>query len=431
MKGTVKIILLLGSGGREHALAWKMAQSASVTDIYALPGSDGMAGVKKVRCVAGNPADAAFVVKTAQELKADLVVIGPEKPLAAGVTDALEKTGIAVLGPTQAAARLESSKIFAKEFMAECGIPTAPFKVADSYEAAREICATWDIKNKGIVIKADGLAAGKGVVVTHDRAEALKSVHDFMVNPACTVKSERLLLEQKLSGREVSAFALCDGKAFVPLGYACDYKRVRDNDEGPNTGGMGGYAPKNWPSPEAQQFVNENIFARVMSGMKKRGIPFKGILFAGLMIEGDNINVIEFNTRFGDPEAQILLPLIAEDIVPLFARAAAGTLGAAPPLSTFPEHALHVVMVSEGYPETFGTGMRLGEKIDIPATLNDNTLLFISGAKKKGGHWVNDGGRVMGVTALGKTMEEARARAYGTIEKIRFQGAHWRKDIGQ
>jgi len=426
---TVKTILLLGSGGREHALAWKMAQSPAVTKIWALPGSDGIATVEKTECIAGNATDPAFVVKTAQQLKPDLIFIGPETPLAAGVVDALEAAGLSVMGPRKAAAQLESSKIFSKEFMTEFGIPTAPFKVADTYDEAITLCEKWDIEGKGIVIKADGLAAGKGVVVTHDRAEALKTLHDFMVNPACSVKTERILLEEKITGKEVSAFALCDGKTFLPLGYACDYKRVNDNDQGPNTGGMGGYAPKGWPSDKARQFIQEHVFRPVMAGMQELKTPFKGILFAGLMIEGDNVKVIEFNTRFGDPETQILLPLIAEDIVPLFAQAAAGKLGATPP-SLRNSHALHVVLTSEGYPETLGTGMRLGEKMDIPAA-PDNTLLFISGAKKKNDQWVNNGGRVIGVTALGATMDEARARAYATVEKIHFQGAHWRKDIGR
>jgi phosphoribosylamine--glycine ligase len=425
----VKTILLLGSGGREHALAWKMAQSPAVTRIWALPGSDGIGTVEKTECLGGDAVDIAFVVKKAQELKPDLVVVGPDAPPAVGVVDALEKAGVPVLGPRQAAAQLESSKIFAKEFMTEFGIPTAPFKVADSYDDAVAICQKWDIEHKGIVIKADGLAAGKGVVVTHDRREAMKTLHDFMANPACSVKAERILLEEKISGKEVSAFALYDGKTFLPLGYACDYKRVNDNDKGPNTGGMGGYSPKGWPSDKARQFVQERIFHAALSGMQKRGTPFKGILYAGLMVDGDDVKVIEFNTRFGDPEAQILLPLIAEDVVPLFADAANGKLGSTPP-ALRKEYALHVVLTSEGYPETLGTGMRLGEKIDMPTT-PDNTLLFISGAKKQNNQWVNNGGRVMGVTALGATIEEARTRAYAAVEKIHFQGAHWRKDIGR
>lgn len=428
-------VLLLGGGGREHALAWKIAQSPDVARLYALPGNDGMAALSKVSCIAGDPANAAFVVEKAQELKIDLVMVGPEKPLAAGVVDALEKAGIAVLGPVKAAAQLESSKIFAKEFMSEFGIPTAPFRVCNSYAEALETLKLWPVETRGVVIKADGLAAGKGVVVTHDRAEAEKTLHDFMLNPDCQVKSERILLEEKLAGREVSAFALCDGNTFQPLGYVCDYKRVRDGDQGPNTGGMGGYAPREWPSSKARRFVNEKIFAPVIKGMQDRGTPYRGILFAGLMVEGDDVKVIEFNTRFGDPETQILMPLIENDIVPLFARAAAGMLQTEK-VNLRESAAVHVVMASEGYPETFGNGMVLGQRIDLPEAMlshsvNDNDLLFVMGAKKRDTGWTNEGGRVLGVTALGRTTEEAREIAYRAIEGIRFNGAHWRKDIGK
>jgi phosphoribosylamine--glycine ligase len=425
------IILLLGSGGREHALAWKMAQSPLVREIVALPGSDGMAALTKVRCIPGNPADIATVLAAARENNPALVVVGPEKPLEAGVVDALEKAGFFVPAPSQAAARLETSKIFSKKFMVEQGIPTALFSICYSYDEAASALAAWDIEKAGIVLKADGLAAGKGVVVTHDRHEALKTAHDFMLNPACSVKSSRLLLEEKMTGKEVSAFALCDGDTFIPLGYACDYKRVGDGDEGPNTGGMGGYAPEGWPSEAARKFINEKIFKRVVEGMKKNGMPFKGFLFAGLMIDGDDVKVIEFNTRFGDPEAQILLPLIADDLVPLLEAAAKGRLETIKTVAFKALSSIHVVMVSEGYPETFGTGMRLGEEITLPQDLGADALVFIAGAKRQNGAWVNDGGRVLGVTALGPTIESARARAYDVIGSTHFDGAHWRKDIGR
>lgn len=436
MTAPVKTILLLGAGGREHALAWKMAQSAGVEKIYALPGNDGMAALAKVTCLAGDAASPVFVVTKAQELGVDLVVIGPEKPLAAGVADALSLKGIAVMGPTRQAAQLESSKIFAKQFMSRAKIPTAEFLVCDDHDAAVRALTTWDIEGEGVVIKADGLSAGKGVVVTHDRKEALQTLYDFMINPTCTVKSDRILLEKKISGKEVSAFALCDGSNFKTLGYVCDYKRVFDGDAGPNTGGMGGYAPEGWPGVEARAFIEKNIFKPVLDGMAARGAPFCGVLFAGLMIEGDDINVIEFNTRFGDPETQILMPLLESDIVALFAHAAAGTLAEAPPAQLRQAAAVHVVMASEGYPETFAGNMVLGQAIQLPEELlqrgvNDNALLFVMGAAKGAGQWTNQGGRVLGVTALGATMEEARKRAYQTIEGIKFNGAHWRRDIGK
>ncbi len=429
-------ILLLGGGGREHALAWKMTQSSQAGKIYAMPGNDGMAALDKVSCIAGDIGNAAFILETAQKLNIDLVVVGPEKPLEAGAADMLAQAGVPVMGPSKAAAQLESSKIFAKNFMRSVNIPTANFTVCDSHEDAIAALGGWDIEGKGIVIKADGLSAGKGVVVTHDRKEAVQTLFDFMVNPACTVKSARILLEEKITGKEVSAFALCDGKNFTTLGFVCDYKRVRDGDQGPNTGGMGGYAPKGWPSYAARKFVETNIFQPVLDGMAKNGTPFRGILFAGLMVDGEAVQVIEFNTRFGDPETQILMPLIDGDIVPLFLKAARGSLTPADNVRFRDVAAVHVVMVSEGYPETFGTGMTLGQKIDLEESMlrhgrNDNDLLFVMGAKKQAAGWTNEGGRVLGITALGKSMDEARKRAYAAISAIRFNGAHWRKDIGK
>lgn len=425
-------ILLLGGGGREHALAWKIAQSPTVASVLVIPGNDGMVMINKVTCQSGDPANVDDMMRVVRDMQPDLVVIGPEKPLAAGLADKLATEGFAVFGPTQAAAQLESSKVFSKQFMIDFAIPTAAFHVCASPQEALDTMATWDIDGKGIVVKADGLAAGKGVVVTHDRAIAEKTVADFMTDPACSVKSDRLLLEEKMVGKEVSAFALCDGEKFITLGYICDYKRVRDNDQGPNTGGMGGYAPTDWPSATARKFVDEHVFAAVLAGMKKRGTPFTGVLFAGLMVLGDDIKVIEFNTRFGDPETQILLPMLETDIVPLMAAAARGALTGAEKIAHKNAQAVHVVMASEGYPETSGAGMRFGQTIDVPESFtNDNSFLFIMGAAKKEGGWVNTGGRVLGVTAFGATIEEARKRAYDTVDTIHFDGAHWRKDIGR
>lgn len=419
-----RTILLLGSGGREHALAWKISRSPLVEKIYALPGSDGIALCPKTECISGD------VLAQARSINPDLVVIGPEKPMADGVSDALAAEGFSVMAPSKAAAQLEASKVFSKEFMLAEGIPTASAEICESADAARNALSARDIEKYGVVLKADGLASGKGVVVTHNRDEALATIHDFMEDGVSTVKSSRLLIEEKLSGREVSAFALCDGETFVTLGYICDYKRVDDGDRGGNTGGMGGYAPKGWPSDKARSFVEENIFRRVVAGMKKRGTPFKGVLFAGLMVDGDDVKVIEFNVRFGDPETQILMPLIEGDIVPLLAAAATGNLSGitAPPLSR--GTAVHVVLTSQGYPDVQGHGMRLGETIHLPMPENDDALVFIAGAERHQDAWRNTGGRVLGVTATGATLEEARRKAYEHVRQISFAGAHWRRDIG-
>ncbi|RLA63370.1 MAG: phosphoribosylamine--glycine ligase [Epsilonproteobacteria bacterium] len=432
-------ILLLGSGGREHAMAWKMAQSEMVENLYVLPGNDGMALLPKVSTLFGSVTDIPLILKTSKELGIDLVVIGPENPLSEGVTDALEEKGVKVFGPSRQAAQLESSKVFSKNFMVEYDIPTAKALSFDNYDEAKAAMEKWDI-TQGIVIKADELAAGKGVVVTKDRVEAEKTLFDFMKNPDCTVKTKRVLLEEMLTGKEVSAFAICDGENFISLGYACDYKRVGNGDTGPNTGGMGGYSPKNWPSDTTKSFIEEKVFKTVLRGMKEMGMPFKGILFAGLMVEGDNPKVIEFNVRLGDPETQILLPLVAGDLVPTLYSAAQGKLSelGSQAIKLKNETSVHIVMTSGGYPSTDGTKMDLGNTIDYPQELlpnevgaSRNNYMFLAGAKKnEAGDLVNSGGRVLGVTALASELEGARKLAYETLKDVSFKGAHWRTDIG-
>ncbi len=416
-------VLLLGSGGREHALAWKMAQSPLVQKVYVLPGNAGMpAG--KIENIEGD------ALAVAQKLKPALIVVGPEKPMADGTVDKLAAAGFAVLGPSQAAAQLEASKIFSKNFMTAEGIPTAKAETCRNYDEAMETLKAWDVEGRGLVIKADGLAAGKGVVVTQSRAEAEQTLFDFMRDPYCTVKADRVLFEEVLTGREVSAFALCDGANFIPLGYICDYKRVFDDNKGPNTGGMGCYSPKGWPSDAVRAFVETNVFAATLRGMQKRGTPFKGILFAGLMVEGDDVKVIEFNVRFGDPETQTLMPLLAGDVVPLFLAAAEGKLAghAAPQQNNMA--GVHVVMTSAGYPDAAGKGMKLDQPISLPE-VNDNAQVFFAGVKKSGAALVNAGGRVLGVTAVAPSIAEARQKAYAAIDRIKFEGAHWRRDIGE
>lgn len=422
-----KTVMLVGGGGREHAIAWKLSQSPRLQKTVAVPGSDGIAALPKTSCLSETD-----FLKAAQQIKPDLVIIGPEQPLADGVTDLLEQNGFTVFGPSQAAAQLEASKIFSKNFMREQEIPTAAFATCDDFDTAKDSIQNWDAA-KGFVIKADTLAAGKGVVVTDSRAEALKTAEDFMVNPACTVKTKRLLIEEKLQGREVSAFAICDGKNFLTLGYACDYKRAFSGDKGANTGGMGGFSPEGWPSATARAFIETHIFAKTLSGMAARGTPFKGVLFAGLMIDGDDVSVIEYNVRLGDPETQILLPLIEDDLLEIFLAAAQGDLTALgkTSLTLSGGAAVHVVMASGGYPSTDGSAMILDQKINgLAEAENDNkALIFLAGAKKSGAGWVNTGGRVLGVTATGKNTAEARQKAYDALQKISFHGAHFRDDI--
>ena len=426
-------VLLLGSGGREHALAWKIKESPQVDHVYVLPGNDGMR-LMGLECLGGSLDNYSFVLEKAKEYAVGLVVIGPEKPLAMGMADSLKEYRIPVVGPGQKAAKLESSKIFAKEFMEEFHLPTAPWKAF--YNTKTACLAIDDWPSDSIVVKADALAGGKGVVVAKNKEEAKKAVFDFMENPACVVKTEGIVLEQCLKGREVSAFALCDGEDFQSLGYACDYKRVGDNDQGPNTGGMGCVGVTDWPSVEIRRFVEEKIFRQVILGMKKRKSPYKGILFAGLMIEGDEVKVIEFNVRLGDPEAQTLMPVVKNDLVPYLMACAETGLALLPPIELEKKSAVHVVMASKNYPAVDGTPLLTGGEIDYPRELlysptKNGPYLFFSGVKKSAQKLNNNGGRVLGLTALGENISHARQMAYHTLDKIHFEGAHYRSDIGK
>lgn len=428
----LKTVFLVGNGGREHAIAWKISQSPLLDKLYIFPGHDGIAALNKATCLNED------VLTAAMRLSPDLIIIGPEQPLAEGLTDILEDNGFHVFGPSQYAAQLESSKVFSKDFMLAHNIPTARHISCHTIDEALDAVEKWD-ESKGFVIKADALAAGKGVVVTDERDTARKTIIDFMRNPDCTVKTDKILIEEKLHGKEVSAFAICDGETFLTLGYACDYKRVFSGDRGPNTGGMGGYVPKDWPSQKVKDFVETHIFQKTIDGMKQSGHPFKGILFAGLMIDGDDVQVIEFNVRLGDPETQMLLPLIEDDLLHVLDLAAHKKLSAfgRSALNLSQDTALHIVLASAGYPSTDGTAMTLGEDIHLPTEyltphINDNQpVVFLAGVKKENNTWINTGGRVLGVTALGADITTARTRAYDAIKNITFNGAHWRDDIGQ
>jgi phosphoribosylamine--glycine ligase len=438
-------ILVIGAGGREHALSLKLASSSLSKNIYVLPGNKGMEVTPKVTLIEGKVTDLDFILDKAKELMVELVIIGPEVPLALGLADLLEEHGVKVVGPKMAAAKLESSKAFSKEFMNKYNIPTAKAKIVKSYEEGldvlKELATEFDTKN-GVVVKADELAAGKGVVVADDTHQAANALYDFLKNPNCTVKSKQVLLEERLIGKEVSAFALCDGDQFITLGYACDYKRVFDDNKGPNTGGMGAYCPEDWPSAETKKYIEREIFQKVLDGMKAEGTPYKGILFAGLMINENesqattpDVNVIEFNVRLGDPETQVLLPLIEDDLVPILMKAATGDLSSLEnrELKKVRGTGIHVVMTSKGYPSTDGTPMILGNKISYPEKLSDQSasFLFFAGVKQgEEGELVNSGGRVLGVTCIGDELFSVRENVYREIMKIGFEGAHWRNDIG-
>ncbi len=414
-------VLLLGSGGREHALATSILKSPRLTRLIVAPGNPGTAGLAETMAV--DIADPAAVVALALRENIGLVVVGPEAPLVAGVSDALTQAGFAVFGPSQAASRLEGSKGFTKDFCREFGIPTAPYGRFFSAEAAH---AHLDTAPLPIVVKADGLAAGKGVIIARTADEAREAV-DFIFAGGFGSAGTSLVIEEFLEGREISFFALCDGTRAVPLGSAEDRKRVGDGDTGPNTGGMGAIAPAPAMTERLQAEVLERIVDPTLAGMRARGTPFRGVLFAGLMLTRDGPQLIEYNVRFGDPETQAILPRLADDLLPLLEAAATGVLPAGP-LTFRPEIAVAVVMAARGYPDqpVRGTTIRAVEA----AARCPGVQVFHAGTRLADGELLADGGRVLTITALGRDSAEARARAYAGVDAIDWPEGFCRRDIG-
>ncbi|MFO7571242.1 MAG: phosphoribosylamine--glycine ligase [Gaiellaceae bacterium] len=395
-------VLLIGSGGREHALAWKLARSPSLTDLHAAPGNPGIARHGECHPIAA--ADPEGVLALARSLGSDLVVIGPEAPLVAGVADVLRHAGIAVFGPGRAAAAIEGSKSFAKEVMAAAGVPTAA-----RLPLARPPC----------VLKADGLAAGKGVHVCRTQAEVDVAIHEL------SALGGDIVIEELLEGPEVSLFAICDGGDAVPLVPAQDFKRAHDGDEGPNTGGMGSYAPvPGLTSADVEELV-ARVHDPVLAELKRRGAPFVGLLFAGLMLTEDGPRVLEFNCRFGDPEAQSILPLVEGDLLEALAGAAAGELRGAPALAA-DRAAVTVVVAAPGYPAGSDRGSLISG-VDEAEELG--ALVFHAATARRGDELVTSGGRILGVTGLGENVAVARDAAYAAAERVHFQGSWYRSDI--
>lgn len=415
-------ILVVGGGGREHALVWKIAQSSLVTRIIAAPGSDGMADIATVIPVSG--ADIEGQVALAKKEQVDLVIIGPEAPLVDGLTDALQKEGILVFGPTQNAAALEGSKIFSKELMARANVPTAAFSVHNELEDA---LLAVEKRNGPCVVKADGLAAGKGVIVCKDKAEAQNAVNVIMGDKQFGEAGNRLIIEDLLVGEEVSVLAICDGKTFVPLTAAQDHKAAHEGDTGPNTGGMGAYAPAPVLTDELRKRVIDDVLTPIVDTMAKEGNPFVGVLYAGLMMVDGSPQVLEFNVRFGDPECQPLLMLMKDDIVPLLLQAAQGDLRQKE-IAWHDGAAMCVVLASGGYPGAYENGKAISGLAD--AATDKTVTVFHAGTKKSGDLFVTAGGRVLGVTALGTDLKTAAEAAYNACDKISFDGMHLRRDIG-
>lgn len=416
-------VLLIGGGGREHALAWKLALSPQVEQILVVPGNPGIAAVEKCQCLDLSLADLNKVADFAEENSIDLTVVGPEATLVAGIVDIFNSRGLPIFGPTKAAAELEGSKAFSKELMAKYHIPTAYFKTFTDAAAAK---AYVEEKGAPIVIKTDGLAAGKGVVVAMTKAEALAAIDSMMIDHKFGASGAKLVIEEFMEGEEASLLAFTDGTMVVPMIAAQDHKRVNDGDEGPNTGGMGAYAPAPVLTEPLKVKATETILKPIIAAMANEGRRYTGCLYAGLMIKGEDIKVVEFNCRFGDPETQVVLPLLDSDLAEVMLACATNSLSE-DMVSWKKEAAVCVVMASEGYPAHYPLGLAITGTEAADAM--DDVIVFHAGTKIENGKLVTSGGRVLGVTALGSGIKQAKDKAYKAVEKISFTNAHYRKDI--
>ena len=416
-------ILVVGGGGREHALIWKIAQSPLVDHIYCAPGNPGIAELAE--CVHIGADEIEALLDFAKAEKVDLTVVGPEVPLTLGIVDRFQDAGLTIFGPNQAAARIEGSKGFSKDLMAKYGIPTAAYQSFTEREAAIAY-----IKAQGapIVVKADGLAAGKGVIVALSEEQALAAIDDIMRDKVFGDAGASVVIEEFMDGEEASFFAFTDGQNILPLASSQDHKRAFDDDQGPNTGGMGAYSPAPVVTAALHDEIVETIVKPTISGMASEGCPYSGILYVGLMIKDGKPRVVEFNARFGDPEAQPLLMRMKSDIVPVLMACAKGSLEQ-DSIEWHDKAAVCVVMASGGYPASFQKGYEI-EGLDQAAELGE-VMVFHAGTALKNGEVVNNGGRVLGVTGLGVTVAEAIERAYQAAEKISWQDVHYRKDIGR
>ncbi|MCW8858424.1 MAG: phosphoribosylamine--glycine ligase [Deltaproteobacteria bacterium] len=415
-------ILVVGGGGREHALIWKIAQSPLVKQIYCAPGNPGIAELAE--CVHIGADEIAALCDFAKAEAIDLTVIGPEVPLTLGIVDIFQAAGLDVFGPNKAAAQIEGSKGFSKDLMARYNIPTAAYRSFTDHAAAVAY-----IKEQGapIVVKADGLAAGKGVIVAMSETQAMAAVDDIMLDKVFGTAGASVVIEEFMDGEEASFFAFTDGKNILPLASSQDHKRVNDNDEGPNTGGMGAYSPAPVVTPELHDLIVETIVRPTIAGMAEDGCPYSGILYVGLMIKDGQPRVVEYNARFGDPEAQPLLMRMKSDIVPVLQACARGDLSHTS-IQWHDKAAVCVVMASGGYPAAFEKNLPIAG-LDAAAQVQD-LMVFHAGTAFKGGQIVNNSGRVLGVTGLGQNVKEAIDKAYSGVAMIQWKDVHYRHDIG-
>jgi len=414
-------VLLVGSGAREHAIAWKLRQSPKLSDLFVAPGNAGTAQISTNVNVKASDIDG--LVTAARELRADLVIIGPEDPLSKGLADRLSVEGIAAFGPTQAAARIEYSKAFSKDLMVRYDIPTGR---AQTFTSRIEAHNYLEGREGGVVIKADGLAQGKGVFVCDTVEEAEAAVDRLMGDEAIVgTAGKTVLIEERLSGREVSAMAFTDGQTVAPMPFSCDYKRARTGDEGPNTGGMGAYSPPMWLDEALEPYIHEHITEAAVAAMMAEGTPYRGVLYPGLMVTADGVRVIEFNCRFGDPETQVVIPRLKSDLLEILGAIANNRLSDAE-IEWSTDATVGVVMASGGYPDDYSTGYDIAGLNSV----DEDVHVFHAGTSlRDDGSVVTSGGRVLTVVASGATLADARAKVYSNLKRIHFTKAYYRGDI--
>lgn len=426
-------VLVTGSGGREHALAWALSRSEQVSQVYVAPGNGGttwqagdgggMSPGAACESIAIDVNDFEALIAFAREKSVDLTVVGPEVPLAAGIVDAFQAAGLRIFGPSQQAAQLEASKAYSKAFMVEQGIPTAAYGAFTAYDPARRFLSEF---GRPAVVKADGLAAGKGVIVCDTSVQAEQALYTIMEQRAFGEAGETVLIEERLTGREVSVLAFSDGETAVPMVLARDHKRALDGDAGPNTGGMGAIAPSPDVTPEQLESIMQTVIQPAIEGMHDLGTPYIGVLYAGLMLTDAGIRVLEFNCRFGDPETQVILPLLKTDLYTILDACVRGTLSETP-VTWHDDHCATVVLASPGYPGSYPKGL----PISGLATLPDDVIVFHAGTQQTDSGIVTSGGRVLAVTARGETLTAALDRAYAGVGAIDFDDKHYRMDIGR
>lgn len=413
-------VLVIGSGGREHAICLSLAKSPKVGKIYCLPGNGGISGVAECAPISAMDFDGILnFVDSHKDI--ELTIVAPDDPLAAGLVDRLEERGHRAFGPKANAAIIEASKAFSKYLMKKYGIPTAAYEEFDDYDKA---VAYLEKAKYPLVVKADGLALGKGVIICNDKKEGLQAAKEMMIDSKFKDAGKRVIIEEFMVGQEVSILSFCDGKTIIPMVNARDHKRAYDNDEGLNTGGMGTFSPSAIYTKEVEREVMQNIILPTVQAMNNEGRTFKGVLYFGLMLTDEGAKVVEYNARFGDPETQVVLPRLKTDLCDIFNAVVDGTLDKID-VEWSDEACVCVVMASGGYPESYSKGMEIAI-----GDVDDDIMLFHAGTAIKDGKLVTNGGRVLGVTAKGKDIGEARAKAYEAVKKIHFDGAFYRRDIG-